>query len=881
MAIKNKLFVNCCTGTGSGGIYKTFTVETTAFTTSLSSVVYSGDGACYAYTGVDSIQTPVQTFLTADYYSVGGGCPPCRTANPNTCYYSFSSCCDNTTFSFRRGDIELGSSYQEGDTFYWVVQDGPTVLFEGCSVVVSAITGSTIYNVTGGSVSATYSLGYTDCADCISTNPCIPPTPTPTPTPFGNGNTFGYELLVTGTCINGFGSVQINATGGTSPYTFDWYDPNLGYGDFKTGLSAGTYLVRANDSTLPVNNQFYINVIVPSGLSVDITSIINTTCGDDNGSLTVSATSDSSEITYYLYRNNSFLASQITNNYLATFNNLSAGTYSVTAISNGCTATTDTCIVYSSNPLNFGFYVVNDTECASPTGKVYVTGVTGNSPITYLWDDSTTGTSITGLTTGTYGVTVTSGDGCVLSKTAFVDYVPSLGLGSWTATTPTCFTADGTLTLTITGGTGPYFYSGSNGDVQVTYAQSYTFSGLPAGAFSVEVTDAALCKDFFATSINTPNTFQLISIDTINSTCSSIDGQIIISVLDGSPPYTYTLVKPNSNTLSVTTNSTVQTFTDLESGEYTIFISDGGNCVYTTTTNIIADNKFTVTATSTGSTCNNADGVLQLTISTGGTAPYIYSLSNGDSIVSSFSSVTFNSLVSGTYDYSVTDYLGCEQIGTTSLSISSNVNFSLYPTSCGSGSGGTITALITSGQPPFTFNWSSNVSGNPQQIYVSGLTGGTYSLTITDSNECVQTRNVVITCNPIKTTYQVFVMCETEFTYTSGTKRGMLQMLNEGFNDLTSGNTGCVLDNSTFIASVTVSGVTYTQSFYSGTTLLDVPTDQEWYDAVETLLLTIPGVSSVNIDTNSGEITINTNNGLANQLIQIELIIDYNISCVS
>jgi len=229
-----------------------------------------------------------------------------------------------------------------------------------------------------------------------------------------------------------------------------------------------------------------------------------------------------------------------------------------------------------------------------------------------LWDDSTTGTSITGLTTGTYGVTVTSGDGCVLSKTAFVDYVPSLGLGSWTATTPTCFTADGTLTLTITGGTGPYFYSGSNGDVQVTYAQSYTFSGLPAGAFSVEVTDAALCKDFFATSINTPNTFQLISIDTINSTCSSIDGQIIISVLDGSPPYTYTLVKPNSNTLSVTTNSTVQTFTDLESGEYTIFISDGGNCVYTTTTNIIADNKFTVTATSTGSTCNNYQSHLML-----------------------------------------------------------------------------------------------------------------------------------------------------------------------------------------------------------------------------------------------------------------------------
>ena len=881
MAIKNKVFVNCCTGSGAGAIYKTFTVETTAFTTSLSSVVYSGDGACYAYTGVDSVQTPLQTFLTADYYSVSGGCTPCRSANPNTCYYSFSSCCTNTTFSFRRGDIELGSTYQEGDVFYWVVQDGPTVLFEGCASVVSSITGSTIYNVTGGSVSATYSLGYTDCTDCITSHPCLPPTPTPTPTPFGNGNTFGYELLVTGTCINGFGSVQINASGGTSPYTFDWYDPSLGLGDYKTGLSAGTYKVRANDSTLPINNQFYINVIVPSGLTVDITSIVNTTCGNNNGSLTVSATSDSSNITYYLYGYSGFVASQITNNNLAIFNNLSAGTYSVTAISNGCTATTDTCIVYSSNPLNFGFYIVNDTECASPTGKVYVTGVTGNSPFTYLWDDSTTGTSITGLTTGTYGCTVTSGDGCVLSKTAFVDYVPSIGLGSWTAVTPTCFEANGSLTLTITGGTGPYFYSGSNGDVQVTYAQSYTFSGLPAGAFSVEVTDAALCKAFFATSINTPNTFQLISIETVNSTCSSIDGEILISVLDGSPPYTYTLIKPNSNTLSVTTNSTTQTFTDLESGDYTLFISDGGNCVYSTVLTIIAENKFTVTPTYTGSTCNNADGQLQLTLTTGGTAPYVYTLDNGDSITSSFTSMTFNSLVSGTYNYSVTDYLGCQQIGTIALPISSNVNFSLYPTSCGTGSGGTITALITSGQPPFTFDWSSNVSGNPQNIFVSGLTGGTYSLTITDSNDCVQKRNVLISCFPIKTTYQVFTMCETEFTYTSGTKRGMLQMLNEGYNDLTSGNTNCILNSSTFIVSVNVSGVTYSQSFYNGTSLLDVPTDQEWYDAVYALLITIPEVSDVTIDTNSGQITVETINGLDNQSIQIDLIIQYDISCES
>ena len=104
-------------------------------------------------------------------------------------------------------------------------------------------------------------------------------------------------------------------------------------------------------------------------------------------------------------------------------------------------------------------------------------------------------------------------------------------------------------------------------------------------------------------------------------------------------------------------------------------------------------------------------------------------------------------------------------------------------------------------------------------------------------------------------------------------------MLNEGYNDLTAGHTNCILISSTFIASVDVSGVTQSQSFYNGTSLLDVPTDQEWYDAVETLLFTVPEVSDVTIDTNSGQITIETINGLDNQLIQIDLIIQYYIFC--
>jgi hypothetical protein len=155
---------------------------------------------------------------------------------------------------------------------------------------------------------------------------------------------------------------------------------------------------------------------------------------------------------------------------------------------------------------------------------------------------------------------------------------------------------------------------------------------------------------------------------------------------------------------------------------------------------------------------------------------------------------------------------------------------------------------------------------------------------LVDASGCTQTRTSNVSCNPIETTYQIFTMCESDFQYTSGTKRGILQMLNDGYYDLTSGNTNCLLSATTFVAQIEVSGVTYSQSFYTGTTLLDIPTDTQWYDTVETLLLTVPGVinpDGVTIDTSSSVVTIQTDGELANQQVIIDLIIQYDINCVS
>jgi hypothetical protein len=690
-------------------------------------------------------------------------------------------------------------------------------------------------------------------------------------------------VAVTGTCENPTGAAIISPSGGTPPYTVYWSNPLLGYGETKTGLSAGVYQVVLNDSTMPVNNMLNINVSISSGMSVDVTSVTNTTCQLNDGSVTVLALSDYSDITFSLYSGSTDIDFTNTTNFSATFNNLSPGIYNILAQNEaGCSATTGNFHIYSSNTLDFGFYIVDDTQCASPTGKVYITGVTGNGPFTYQWNNGYTGTSITGLTQGTYGVTVTDSLGCSISKVATVDLVPSIGLGSWSATTPSCFASDGSLKLTITGGTGPYYYSGSNGTTAISYLQEYTFTGLPAGNFFVSVTDAALCKVTFGTTLLTPGTFNVESISVIDSSCSNNGGQIQVNVQQGSPPYTFALSGVGVNQ-SGTTVSNSYLFSNLTSQTYQLTITDGGLCTYSNSVVVNNNPAYTVTTSGTTASCGLENGSITLMITSGGSSPYVYSLNNGASLTTTNLDATFGGLPAGQYEYTIVDSTGCTQTGNVSVLSEGDLQFSLYNTSCGlSGDQGTLTALISSGQPPFTFTWSSNVSGNPQNIYVSGLTGGTYSLTIVDDNGCTQTREVEITCSENLSTYMVYTMCETDFVYTSGTKRGILQMYNEGYRDLTSGNTDCLLSAATFEVQVTVSGIPYYSGiFYTSNSLLDIPTDQQYFNAVQSTLLGITGITAVSIDTTTSQITITTDDSLSGEQIIIELIIDYDIDCVS
>lgn len=302
---------------------------------------------------------------------------------------------------------------------------------------------------------------------------------------------------------------------------------------------------------------------------------------------------------------------------------------------------------------------------------------------------------------------------------------------------------------------------------------------------------------------------------------------------------------------------------------------------------IIAEDKFTISTNVVGTSCNQRNGRIVVTRSTGGTEPFDFSLDGITNIIdTNLTGVTFSNVASGQHIITVTDATGCTQTSVVFVEPSERLDFSLYSTSCGEGSSGSITSFITSGTPPFSYNWSNNVSGNPQQIQVSGLTAGTYSLTITDADGCTLTRSTTITCATSYVSYETYVMGAEVIQVQSPTKYGLLQMMNEGFMDLTTGNTNCDLVTATFNAQVMVNplGTSVTVPFFTSTSLNVAPSDNLWYDTIRGILLGINGVGNVVIDQLNNQITIETsrtNNSLNGQEIIIKLNIVYDIMCLT
>lgn len=261
----------------------------------------------------------------------------------------------------------------------------------------------------------------------------------------------------------------------------------------------------------------------------------------------------------------------------------------------------------------------------------------GNGFSDYLWNTTSSSSAISVISGGTYIVTVTNADGCTDADTIFINQNPALSAGA-SSTDVKCYGMnDGFSTISANGGTFPFSYLWSNGQT------SPTATLLVNGIYSATVTDSKGCASVVTIFIDEPE--QLVINSTITEpVCADVnDGKIDLSVNGGTLPYSYNWSDGN---LSEDNDS-------LASGNFSVTISDNNNCIINQSFIINSPPSVFIDADIKDASCtgeNNGSVEIQVF---GGTSPYFYLWSNGET-----KSQILN-LKSQIYSVTVTDLNGC------------------------------------------------------------------------------------------------------------------------------------------------------------------------------------------------------------------------------
>ncbi|ADY52972.1 Fibronectin type III domain protein [Pseudopedobacter saltans DSM 12145] len=517
------------------------------------------------------------------------------------------------------------------------------------------------------------------------------------------------------------GTATVVPTGGTSGYTYSWA-PSGGTAATASGLAVGTYTCTITDAN---NCQITrsITITQPTALNTTAGSKTDVSCnGGSNGTATVSPTGGTPGYTYsWAPRGGT----------AATATGLSVGTYTVTVTdANGCTGTKSFTITQPT-ALNTTAGSKTDVSCNGGSNGTATVSPTGGTPsYTYSWAPSGgTAATATGLSAGTYTVTVTDANGCTGTKTFTITQPTALNTTAGSKTDVSCNGgSNGTATVSPTGGTPGYTYSWAPRG-----GTAATATGLSAGTYTVTVTDANGCMGTKSFTITQPTALNTTAGSKTDVSCNGgSNGTATVSPTGGTPGYTYSWAP---------SGGTAATATGLSAGTYTVTVTDANGCTGTKTFTITQPTALNTTAGSkTDVSCNGASNGTATVSPTGGTPGYTYSWAP-----SGGTAATATGLSAGTYTVTVTDANGC--IGTKSFTITQPTALnttagSKTDVSCNGGSNGSATVYPTGGTPGYTYSWAP--SGGTAAT-ATGLSAGTYTVTVTDANGCIGTKTFTIT----------------------------------------------------------------------------------------------------------------------------------------
>jgi uncharacterized repeat protein (TIGR01451 family) len=450
-------------------------------------------------------------------------------------------------------------------------------------------------------------------------------------------------------CAGGCAQLYVSVTGGTAPYTFNWTPAtSLSSSTIQTPLACPTSstayfctVLDANGCTNSSTNTLVNYVLVQSNILVSATSN-PATCGQCNGSASATVSGTTTNTTYSWVGPNGYTSTQMN------LSGLCGGNYTVTAnSSNGCAGTASVNVANVSTIVSASI-TTTAAGCNSSNGTITIANISGGvSPYVYYINGTPyTISTIGNLPAGTYQVEIRDGNQCTYVTSATIQSTSGLSVVVDNISPAGCNSlATGSATIHAIGGTSPYSYgwasAGQTGSQLVN---------VPAGNYMVQITDAGGCSLNYSVVVPSTGAPTVVLDYIININCQNAStGTIAVHGSGGVAPYTYLW----------NNGATTSTASGLQAGGYYVYVTDANGCSGIHTYQIQnTGNLYLATQTTFANCGSNGTGTIT---ATGGTPPYTYTWSNGQTIGTGTSA---NNLYGAAiYTVTVTDASGCTASG--------------------------------------------------------------------------------------------------------------------------------------------------------------------------------------------------------------------------
>jgi len=553
----------------------------------------------------------------------------------------------------------------------------------------------------------------------------------------------GTATVTQPTCFGQTGMITVNGSGGgTGVLQYSLDGSIYQASNVFLGLGSGNYTVRVRDINLCVALAASVTVTVPPAISVTRTLVEPSCFGLANGSITITASDGVAPFEYSINNGTNYFTTNV-------FTGLSSGIYTLRARgANGCESSAQVINLTQPSPVGGTIATLPTFSCFSPGngGTINLTPSGGTPPFSYSWRDNTTNAVIAttedasftlgSLLSNTYTVTITDSRGCIGSRTTPVIIQPAQLVSTAIKTDVTCFGAsNGSVNLTVTGGTSPYLYSWSNG------ATTEDLISRPPGLYSVTVTDANGCTTNTSATIIQPAQLTLSQGTSSHVLCNGqANGSVTLNATGGTGVYEY-----SRDGITWQPSSTISS---LNATSHTLRVRDQNLCINQIIVTITQPPVLTASVGSIqGATCGQSNGSAS-SLANGGTGTYSFAWRNGLNQVVSTAPTLVN-VPGGTYSVTVTDQNGCTDFEDAAIPSpdgpQATIN-STTPTRCSDSNDGRATITVSQGQAPYTIVWNNGETGLNPVALRPGI--GINIVTITDATGCITSQVVNVPSPP-------------------------------------------------------------------------------------------------------------------------------------